>query len=183
MLKRFIPKHSTFWILMSGSCISSLYFIYSLKDGMKWLWSEYRRYLLGYFLSVGVMSFGICYKHGPLTNERSINLLTWTLQLIAFVFIYFGITIPQVAYAIIAAILFSKVLWYPLRALYWMGREVSKFFKLEKLAIRHLTEEEYTEKGEMETVRALEELRAQCKSPDFPSWLAVTKLKTPQNTQ
>ncbi|XP_043361409.1 nuclear envelope integral membrane protein 2 isoform X4 [Dermochelys coriacea] len=121
-LKRFIPKHSTFGILMIGCWMSSLYFIFCLKGEMKWLWSEYRNYLLGYLLTVGFISFVVCYKHGPLTNERSITLLTWTLQLIAFVLIYFGVTIPQVAYAVIAIILCSRGLCYPLGMVCFVSR-------------------------------------------------------------
>ncbi|XP_053900361.1 nuclear envelope integral membrane protein 2 isoform X1 [Malaclemys terrapin pileata] len=179
-LKRFIPKHSTFGILMSGFWMSSLYFIYCLKGEMKWLWSEYRNYLLGYFLTVGFISFVVCYKHGPLTNERSITLLTWTLQLIAFVLIYFGVTIPQVAYAVIAIILCSKVLCYPLGMVCFVGRKIKNFFKSKKLVFRLLTEEEYREQGETETVKALDELRSFCRSPDFSSWLAVSKLQSPK---
>uniref|UniRef100_A0A674IAU6 Nuclear envelope integral membrane protein 2 n=1 Tax=Terrapene triunguis TaxID=2587831 RepID=A0A674IAU6_9SAUR len=179
-LKRFIPKHSTFGILMSGGWMSSLYFIYCLKGEMKWLWSEYRNYLLGYFLTVGFISFVVCYKHGPLTNERSITLLTWTLQLIAFVLIYFGVTIPQVAYAVIAIILCSKGLCYPLGMVCFVGRKIKNFFKSKKLVFRLLTEEEYREQGETETVKALDELRSFCRSPDFSSWLAVSKLQSPK---
>lgn len=40
-------QHSTFWILMSGCWMSSLYFIYCFKENMQWLWSEHRNYLLG----------------------------------------------------------------------------------------------------------------------------------------
>ncbi|KAM9122950.1 nuclear envelope integral membrane protein 2 isoform 3-T4 [Pangshura tecta] len=179
-LKRFIPKHSTFGILMSGCWMSSLYFIYCLQGEMKWLWSEYRNYLLGYFLTVGFISFVVCYKHGPLTNERSITLLTWTLQLIAFVLIYFGVTIPQVAYAVIAIILCSKGLCYPLGMVSFVGRKIKNFFKSEKLVFQLLTEEEYREQGETETAKALEELRSFCRSPDFSSWLAVSKLQSPK---
>ncbi|XP_067405119.1 nuclear envelope integral membrane protein 2 isoform X2 [Emydura macquarii macquarii] len=182
-LKRFIPKHSTFGILMSGCWMSSLYFMYCLKEEMKWLWSEYRNYLVGYFLTVGFISFVVCYKHGPLTHERSITLLTWTLQLIAFVLIYFGVTIPQVAYAVIAIILCSKGLCYPLGLGCYVGRKVKNCFKSKKLVIQLLTEEEYREQGETETVKALEELRSFCQSPDFSSWLAVSKLQSPKRLQ
>ncbi|XP_030435820.1 nuclear envelope integral membrane protein 2 isoform X2 [Gopherus evgoodei] len=171
---------STFGILMSGCWMSSLYFIYCLQGEMKWLWSEYRNYLLGYFLTIGFISFVVCYKHGPLTNERSITLLTWTLQLIAFVLIYFGVTIPQVAYAVIAIILCSKGLCYPLGMVSFVGRKVKNFFKSKKLVFQLLTEEEYREQGETETVKALEELRSFCRSPDFSSWLAVSKLQSPK---
>ncbi|XP_035754937.1 nuclear envelope integral membrane protein 2 isoform X2 [Egretta garzetta] len=121
-LKRFIPRHSTFWILMSGCWMSSLYFIYCFKENMQWLWSEHRNYLLGYFLAVGITSFAICYQHGPLTTELSITLFTWTLQLTAFVLVYCGVTIPEVAYAVIALSLCSKGLCYPLGAACHVGR-------------------------------------------------------------
>ncbi|XP_019409994.1 PREDICTED: nuclear envelope integral membrane protein 2 isoform X1 [Crocodylus porosus] len=178
-LKRFIPKHSTFWILMSGCWMSSLYFIYYLQEGMKWLWSEYRIYLLGYFFTVGFISFAVCYKRGPLTNERSITLLTWTLQMIAFLLIYFSVTIPEVAYAIIVVILCSKGLHYPVGVICYVGRKIKNLLKSKKSVFRYLTEEEYGDQGETETTKALEELRVLCRDPDFPSWLAVSKLHSP----
>ncbi|XP_077641273.1 nuclear envelope integral membrane protein 2 isoform X1 [Lonchura striata] len=178
-LKRFIPRHSTFWILMSGSWMVSLYFIYCFKENIQWLWSEHKNYLLGYFLAVGITSFAICYQHGPLTTELSITLFTWMLQLTAFVLIYFGVTIPQVAYAVIAVSLCSKGLCYPLGAACHIARKMKHLFKSKKLVFKYLTEEEYREQGESETIRALEELRSFCRSPDFPSWIAVSKLQAP----
>nr|XP_010311877.1 PREDICTED: transmembrane protein 194B [Balearica regulorum gibbericeps] len=178
-LKRFIPRHSTFWILVSGCLMSSLYFIYCFKENMQWLWSEHRNYLLGYFLAVGITSFATCYQHGPLTTDLNITLFTWTLQLTAFVLIYGGVTIPQVAYAVIAVSLCSKGLCYPLGAACHIGRKMKNHFKSRKLVFKYLTDEEYREQGETETIRALEELRTFCKNPDFPSWLAVSKLQSP----
>ncbi|XP_009072266.1 PREDICTED: transmembrane protein 194B, partial [Acanthisitta chloris] len=178
-LKRFIPRHSTFWILMSGCCMASFYLIYCFKENMQWLWSEHRNYLLGYFLSVGITSFATCYQHGPLTTELSITLFTWMLQLTAFVLIYCGVTIPQVAYAVIAVSLCSKGLCYPLGAACLIGRKMKNHFKFKKVEFKYLTEEEYREQGETETVRALEELRSFCRSPDFPSWITVSKLQSP----
>ncbi|NWR70682.1 NEMP2 protein, partial [Centropus unirufus] len=178
-LKRFIPRHSTFWILMGGCWMSSLYFIYCFKENMQWLWSEHRNYLLGYFLAVGISSFAACYQHGPLTTELSITLFTWTIKLTAFVLIYCGVTIPQVAYAVMAVSLCSKGLCYPLGAASHLGRKMKNHFKSKQLVFKYLTEEEYREQGETETIRALEELRSCCRSPDFPSWLAVSKLQAP----
>ncbi|NXL36075.1 NEMP2 protein, partial [Glaucidium brasilianum] len=175
-LKRFIPRHSTFWILMSGCWMCSLYFIYCFKENMQWLWLEHRNYLLGYLLAVGGISFATCYQHGPLTTELSITLFSWMLQLTAFVLMYCGVTIPQVAYAVIAASLCSKA---PLGATCHIGRKMKNYFKSKKLLFKYLTEEEYQEQGETETIRSLEELRSFCRNPDFPSWLAVSKLQSP----
>ncbi|PKU37981.1 transhypothetical protein [Limosa lapponica baueri] len=132
-----------------------------------------------YFLAVGITSFATCYQHGPLTTEVSITLFAWTLQLTAFVLIYCGVTIPQVAYAVIAVSLCSKGLGYPLGAACHIGRKVKNHFKSKKLVFKYLTEEEYREQGETETGRALEELRSFCRNPDFPSWLAVSRLQSP----
>ncbi|KFQ78934.1 Transmembrane protein 194B, partial [Phoenicopterus ruber ruber] len=161
-LKRFIPRVK-----------------FCFKENMQWLWSEHRNYLLGYFLAVGMTSFAACYQHGPLTTELSITLFRWTLQLTAFVLIYCGVTIPQVAYAVIAVSLCSKGLHYPLGAACHVGRKMKNHFKSKKLVFKCLTEEEYREQGETETLRALEELRSLCRNPDFPSWLAVSKLQSP----
>lgn len=79
----------------------------------------------GYLLAVGMTSFAASYQHGPLTTELSITLFTWTLQLTAFVLIYCGVTIPQVAYAVIAISLCSKGLCYPLGAACHIGRFVA----------------------------------------------------------
>ncbi|ELV09247.1 Transmembrane protein 194A [Tupaia chinensis] len=71
-----------------------------------------------YVLTVGFMSFAVCYKYGPLENERSINLLTWTLQLMGLCFMYSAIQIPHIALAMIIIALCTKNLEYPIQWLY-----------------------------------------------------------------
>ncbi|XP_058044565.1 nuclear envelope integral membrane protein 2 isoform X1 [Ahaetulla prasina] len=180
MLKRFIPKLSTFWILMSGGWFSSLYIFYISREKLRWMWNNSTYYILGYILSVGLISFTICKKHGPLGSEQSMNLLMWMLQLKGLVLIYFGIAIPQIAYAVTTAMLCTKFLHYPLRASCYVGKKAAQYFHPEKLEPRYLTEDEYREQGEAETVKALEELRVFCRNPTFPSWVAVVKLQSPQ---
>nr|XP_060636562.1 nuclear envelope integral membrane protein 2 [Anolis sagrei ordinatus] len=180
MLKRFIPKLSTFWILMSGCWFSSLYFFYTWKEDLKALWHNSSYYLLGYILIVGLASFAICYTHGPPSSEQSMNILMWTLQLLGLILVYFGTAIPQVANATIAAMLCSKFLRYPLRVLHHVGRKATQFFKCKKFKLRYLTEEEYQQQGEKETIKALEDLRQFCRRAEFPSWVAVVKLQHPQ---
>lgn len=46
--------------------------------------------------------------------------------------------------------------------------------------VKCLTEEEYREQADAETSSALEELRRACRQPDFPSWLAVSRLQAPK---
>ncbi|KAJ7345532.1 hypothetical protein JRQ81_001482 [Phrynocephalus forsythii] len=180
MLKRFIPKLSTFWILMSGSCFSTLYIFYTLKEDLKWLWYNSTPHVLGYILIVGLLSFAVCYKHGPLQNEQSMDLVMCLLQLLSLAFIYFGIAIPHITYVAIGTMLCSKILHHLIRPFCFVGRKAAVFFKSKKIKIRHLTEDEFREQGERETARALEELRSFCSRPEFPSWVAVVKLQSPQ---
>lgn len=67
----------------------------------------------GYVAVVGFVSFAVCYRYGPLADEKSINILSWTLQLFGLLLIYLGMQIQQVAFAVIVAALFSKNLEYP----------------------------------------------------------------------
>ena len=60
----------------------------------------------------GFISFAVCYRHGPLVEKRSINILTWTLQLFGLLLVYAGIQIPQVALAIFVSAFCTKNLVY-----------------------------------------------------------------------
>lgn len=70
-------------------------------------------FLAGYVAIVGFISFAVCYRYGPLVDEKSINILSWTLQLFGLLLVYLGIQIQQVAFALIVAALFTKNLGYP----------------------------------------------------------------------
>lgn len=69
----------------------------------------------GYLLLVGIVSFGVCYRYGPLENERSINLLSWALQLLGLLLIYSGIQIHPIALALVVIAVCTKNLDYPLQ--------------------------------------------------------------------
>ncbi|KAM4626877.1 nuclear envelope integral membrane protein 2 [Discoglossus pictus] len=179
IFKRFIPKHSIFCLLMSGCWVFSAYAIKYLKENITYLWSENKHYIAGYFVVAGLLSFGACYRHGPVTNQRSINLITWTLQLIACFFIYSGLTVPDVAYAVNIVLISSKGLRYPVRALCYLCRKIRDYFTSKNRVVRFLTEEEYRDQADTETCRALEDLRTFCRSPEFNSWLTVSRLSSP----
>ncbi|XP_075464478.1 nuclear envelope integral membrane protein 2 [Ascaphus truei] len=180
IVKRFIPKHSTFWLLMSSCCFFTAYAIQFLKENIEWLWNENKHLILGYVLTAGLLSFAVCYRHGPLTSQQSINLLTWALQLIACFLIYFGLAAPEVAYAVIAVLISSKGLHYPFRALCYVCRKMKEVFKSKTPLVKLLTEEEYQEQADTETTTALDDLRTFCKSPDLNSWLTVSRLSSPK---
>ncbi|XP_033612194.1 nuclear envelope integral membrane protein 2 isoform X2 [Fukomys damarensis] len=180
LVKRYIPKYSTFLALMLGCWFASVYGIYQLMEELKWLWYENGKYILGYVLVVGILSFAVCYKHGPLVDARSRALLMWTVRLLSLVLIYAGSGVPQFAYTVMLLLLCSPSLHYPLRALSYLKRRVEQWFTLQWPAAKHLTEDEYREQAEVETARGLEDLRQACRQPGFPTWLAVSRLQDPK---
>ncbi|KAF6120611.1 nuclear envelope integral membrane protein 1 [Phyllostomus discolor] len=179
VLSKFIPKKSPIYIILVGGWSFSLYLIQLVFKNLQEIWRCYWQYLLSYVVTVGFMSFAVCYKYGPLENERSINLLTWTLQLIGLCFMYLGIQIPHIALAIVIIALCTKNVEYPLRWLYITYRKMYK--ATEKIAPpRLLTEEEYRIQGEVETRKALEELREYCNSPDCSAWKTISRIQSPK---
>ncbi|MBZ3880290.1 3-hydroxyisobutyryl-CoA hydrolase, mitochondrial [Sciurus carolinensis] len=144
-------------------------FIYTIRVNRK-----------SYVLVVGFFSFVACYKHGPLVDEKSRSLLMWTLRLSSLVLIYAGVAAPQFAYAVMILLVSSWSLRYLLKTFSYVKWKMKLWFAPGPPVVKCLTEEEYREQADAETTSALEELRRACRRPDFPSWLAVSRLQAPK---
>ncbi|XP_068777621.1 nuclear envelope integral membrane protein 1 isoform X2 [Struthio camelus] len=179
MMSKVMPKKSPVYFLLVGGWSFSLYLLQLIFKNLREICKSYWQYLLGYLLLVGFVSFGVCYRYGPLENERSINLLSWTLQLLGLLLMYSGIQIRPIALALVVIAICTKYLDYPLQWAYAAYRRVQSA-RLGPSPPRLLTEEEYRVQGEVETRRALEELRSYCNSPDFSAWAAVSRIQSPK---
>lgn len=115
-----------FWYVLSSK--SRLWQVLHINFQVQIYISLHSSAFTGYVLIVGFLSFAVCYKHGPLVDERSVNLLTWTLQLLSLLLIYYGVTVPQFAYAVMILILLSRNLYYPMKAFSYMRWYVSFLF-------------------------------------------------------
>ncbi|XP_056241458.1 nuclear envelope integral membrane protein 1 [Seriola aureovittata] len=180
ILARFLPKKSPFYLLIVGGWSFSVYAIQLVCRNLNIILREHWHMALGYVAVVGFISFAVCYRYGPLVDEKNINILSWTLQLFGLLLIYLGIQIQQVAFAIIVAALFSKNLEYPVSMIVIAWRKIRQWVHWKPEPRRLLTEEEYQKEGEEETRRALEELRKYCNSPEFSPWKAVSRLQSPK---
>ncbi|XP_075385559.1 nuclear envelope integral membrane protein 2 [Tenrec ecaudatus] len=180
LARRFIPKYSTFGALMVACWFASIYILSQWTEDLKWLWSESRLYLLGYALTVGLSSFALCYKHGPLVDARSQSLVAGALQLLSLVLIYCGISVPAYACTAVVLVSCSALLHYLMKALHSVTWKMKSWFASKKPVIRLLTAEEYREQADAQTAIALEELRQACRRPHFPAWLAVSRLGAPK---
>ncbi|XP_044299116.1 nuclear envelope integral membrane protein 1 isoform X2 [Varanus komodoensis] len=179
ILSRMVPKKSPIYLMLLGSWSFSVYLLQLVFRNLQEICKLYWEYLLGYLIVVGCISFGVCYKYGPLENERSINLLSWGLQLLGLLLLYLGIQIRQIAIALIIIAICTKNLEYPVIWAYAVYRKLLTA-KKKPSPPRLLTEEEYRIQGEAETRKALEELRKYCNSPEFSVWKTVSRIQSPK---
>ncbi|NXI74302.1 NEMP1 protein, partial [Anseranas semipalmata] len=179
MMSKAMPKKSPVYFLLVGGWSFSLYLLQLIFKNLREICKSYWQYLLGYLLLVGFVSFAVCYRYGPLENERSINLLSWTLQLLGLLLMYSGIQIRPIALALVVIAICAKNLDHPVQWAYAAYRRAQSA-RLGPSPPRLLTEEEYRIQGEVETRKALEELRSYCRSPDFSAWTAVSRIQSPK---
>uniref|UniRef100_A0A7N4V525 Nuclear envelope integral membrane protein 1 n=1 Tax=Sarcophilus harrisii TaxID=9305 RepID=A0A7N4V525_SARHA len=179
LMSKFMPKKSPVYIILVGGWSFSLYLIQLVFKNLQDICRFYWQYLLTYIFIVGILSFAVCYKYGPLENERSINLLTWTLQLTGLLLMYSGVQIRQIAFALIIVAFCTKNLEYPVQWIYTTYRKVYKAAE-KPIPPRLLTEEEYRIQGEVETRKALEDLRGYCSSPECSVWKTISRIQSPK---
>ncbi|KAM4796035.1 nuclear envelope integral membrane protein 1 [Rhinophrynus dorsalis] len=179
ILSKLMPKRSPFYVLLLGGWSFSLYVIQLVFKNFQGICSEYWQYVLGYLAVVGFLSFGICYKYGPLENERSINLLNWTLQLIGLLLMYVGVQVRHTALTMIIIAFCTKHIEYPVQWIHSLYSALRRA-RAKPTPPRLLSEEEYRKQGEVETRKALEELRQYCSSPDVAAWKVVSRIQSPK---
>ena len=64
------------------------YIITSIWYNMKTYLLEHYVYVLGYLVVTGSVSFGICYRMGPVENVRTLNLIQWAMQFVGLVAVF-----------------------------------------------------------------------------------------------
>ncbi|KAM6394934.1 nuclear envelope integral membrane protein 1 [Rhynochetos jubatus] len=179
MMSKFVPRKNPVYLLLVGGWSFSLYLLQLIFKNLQEICKSYWQYLLGYLLFVGCVSFGVCYKYGPLEDARSINLLSWALQLLGLLLMYSGIQIHPIALALVVIAFCIKNLDYPVQWAFAAYTRVQSA-RLRPSPPRLLTQEEYQIQGEVETRKALEELRHHCRSPDFSAWTVVSRIQSPK---
>ncbi|XP_009944502.1 PREDICTED: transmembrane protein 194A, partial [Leptosomus discolor] len=176
MMSKVMPKKSPVYFLLVGGWSFSLYLLQLIFKNLREICKSYWQYLIG--RREPFASSSVC-VYGPLENERSINLLSWALQLLGLLLMYSGIQIHPIALALVVIALCAKNLDYPLQWAFAAYRRAQSA-RLGPSPPRLLTEEEYRVQGEVETRKALEELRNHCRSPEFSAWAAVSRIQSPK---
>ena len=54
----------------------------------EYLTEQYFHLVVGYVLAAGLISFAVIYRMGPPSDHRTLNLITWSMQLVAVVMVF-----------------------------------------------------------------------------------------------
>ena len=68
-------------------------------------------YVIGYVTIAGLISFAVLYRLGPVENPRTLDLIQWSIQLVALALVYFSFyQITEVAVVMVAMAICSYFL-------------------------------------------------------------------------
>ncbi|XP_050434770.1 nuclear envelope integral membrane protein 1 [Adelges cooleyi] len=170
-ISRFIPKKKTMLGFLGASCTLGLYGLQILVENLNVVLFMYYKYVIGYVVFSAFVSFVVCYRYGPVTNQRSIDLIRWTLQGsgLAMITTCSYHLEAMVLVDIISIIIYYNIIHFP-----------AKLFGKSRLKPRLLSDDEYIQQGLTETPKALEELRQYCRSPGCDPWKVMSKLRNPK---
>ncbi|BES95170.1 Uncharacterized conserved protein (DUF2215) [Nesidiocoris tenuis] len=176
LMRRFIPKKPVMFGFLAGGWTVSMYMAHLVWDNIRTLLVDHKVYVLYYVLATGTISFYVCYRLGPVSDPRSMDLIKWTLQIASLVMIYCSTELQSADFALVILVLVSD--YTPFRKITKPFHWLAKKFRSPP-PHRFLTEEEYYLQGVEETKKSLEELRQFCNSPECKQWSTILKLKDP----
>ncbi|CAG7666877.1 unnamed protein product [Allacma fusca] len=175
ILSRALPKGKVSYITISILWSMCLYFAGESWNRLEELFHEKLPYILVYLTTGAVIAFITCYRLGPPTHPRTLDIIRWFLQLVSLWLIHLSSELVEVSTAIIVIILFS---YHFAGRLILCGRGLWR--RVFPAQVRLLTEEEYIAEGARETEKSLRQLREYCSSPECNSWKIVSRLKDPR---
>ncbi|CAK8682920.1 unnamed protein product [Clavelina lepadiformis] len=192
LVSKFMPKKPAAYSILLGGWSLCAWIISKIYANLVEIMIDYYHYVFAYVLISGLVSFAICYRFGTITDHRTQSIIQWSIQLLSLLLIYNGTQIPQVSLSIMCALLMSRSL---LSLQSMRTKRPSSFLKnLKKirpfswilrghnnqLSKRLLTAEEYRLQGQVETQKALEELRKYCQSPQCSPWKTLSRMESPK---
>ncbi|XP_031575216.1 nuclear envelope integral membrane protein 1-like [Actinia tenebrosa] len=188
LLHRLLPSKGGAYALLAGGWSVSLYLLQWTWNNLVDLVLDRNPIVIGYFTVAGIISFCLCYYNGPVTNQRGIDLIRWTIRLIASYFIYKGIQPESLSLVVVVIVIvcysiktsghnvIEKLLVILPKS--WISYKVWYYFF--PPSQRLLTREEFDSQGVVETRRALDELREYCNSPECDAWKVISRVRNPK---
>merc|ERR1712227_195215 len=113
---------------------------------------------------------------GPPSDHRTLNLITWFMQLVSLIMVFLSSYHQTASTALILVV----VTWASIPAKLKSGVNTQIRKRFFKPKVKLLSEEEYNNQAHIETKKALEELKSFVRSPESKPWQTVSRLKDPK---
>ena len=100
---------------------------YNIKE---YLTEQYFHLVVGYIFTAGLISFAVIYRMGPPSDHRTLNLITWSMQLVALCMIFLSSYHQTASLALIIAVVSWAAIPAKLKAGVKVNTQIRKrFFK------------------------------------------------------
>ncbi|ODN04874.1 Nuclear envelope integral membrane protein 1b [Orchesella cincta] len=175
LMSRMLPRGRGSYITLSVVYSIFLYFAGETWNRFEQLIQQRLPYVIVYLSLGAVVSIISCYRFGPPSNPKTLNIIQWSLQLVGLLLIHLSSDLVEVSTCLIIGLVSynlaaEKIMYHAKKLKYRCFPPKPKF----------LTEEEYITQGAEETQKCLEELRKFCNSPECNTWKVVSRIKDPK---
>lgn len=106
-----LQKPAMYGILIGGWTVG-LYFIQMIIENLHTILFVYQTYVFWYVIVTGFLSFVVCYRLGPPKNQRSKDLIKWSLQFAANIMIFYSSSYHEASVSIM--ILTICIYYFPI---------------------------------------------------------------------
>ncbi|KAK4881003.1 hypothetical protein RN001_004322 [Aquatica leii] len=169
--KLFPKRPMMYGVAICGWTIG-VYVLELLRENIRTIIVVYYNYVIWYAVVTGLISFIICYRWGPVTNERTRNLIRWSLQALGLVAIFHSTNFQEAA--VIQIFLVISLYKFPNS---WFLKSKTYLKRKFPPKVKCISNEEYYQQGVRETSKGLKELMNYCSSPECNQWKTVLKLQ------
>uniref|UniRef100_H2YX63 Nuclear envelope integral membrane protein 1 n=1 Tax=Ciona savignyi TaxID=51511 RepID=H2YX63_CIOSA len=190
IISRYLPKKPAAYATLIGGWSVCAWLFAKMQNNLLEIVKEHYYFALGYVLIAGFASFAVCYKRGPVSDPRSQHIIQWMIQLVSLLLVYNGSQLPKVSITIMSSMLVTeacKVI--VVQNIYFniirMLKKISFFQRIigkygDPPPRKLLTQDEYYKQGQIETEKALAELRNYCQSPQCSPWKTLANIESPK---
>lgn len=178
LIGRQLPRRSMMLGTVLGGWALLWYCLQAAWDNALALCTQYQMYVFYYVCAAAAVSFVACYRIGPPTNERSVDIVRVSLQLAGAALVYASSEHTRAAVAAMLALaVWYYVPWRRCGGCGWLAAAWRRRFPVQR---RLLTVEEFEEQAREVTRVELQRMMAYCGSPEAKPWQTVSRLRDPK---
>lgn len=110
LASRLLPRRAAGYALVLFGWTMVVSWLDFLWSNLQDVVNNYRHFVLCYVVGSAALSFAVCYRFGPPSNPRTLNLIQWSLQLAALACVYFSSDRSDAMAAVVVLMLSTYVL-------------------------------------------------------------------------